>query len=129
MPGAERGRRWPAPAAWALGAGLGAGLFLLLYWVAVLSASISLIAGYLVAAFVTWWLTRDGWAAVNGPLLLLVLLLPFYFPAFELANVVVLAIVAIGLNILTGQAGQISLGHGALVAVGAYTTAILVKDY
>ena len=30
-----------------------------------------------------------------------------------------------GLTVLTGLNGQISLGHGALMAVGAYTTAVL----
>ncbi len=35
------------------------------------------------------------------------------------------AIVAIGLNILTGTTGLISLGHGALFGVGAYSAAIL----
>jgi branched-chain amino acid transport system permease protein len=35
------------------------------------------------------------------------------------------AIVAVGLNIMTGYAGQISLGHGALFGVGAYTGALL----
>ena len=34
-------------------------------------------------------------------------------------------IAAMGLNILTGLTGQISLGHAAFVALGAYTTAIL----
>jgi branched-chain amino acid transport system permease protein len=34
---------------------------------------------------------------------------------------------AIGLNILTGFTGQISIGHGAFVAVGAYTSAILTS--
>ena len=33
-------------------------------------------------------------------------------------------IVALGLNFLTGYAGQISVGHGALVAIGAYALAI-----
>jgi len=35
------------------------------------------------------------------------------------------AIVALGMNILTGYAGQISMGHAAFFAVGAYTTAFL----
>src|SRR5437899_6883251 len=34
-----------------------------------------------------------------------------------------------GLNILVGYSGQISLGHGALMAVGAYTSAILIHRY
>ena len=33
-----------------------------------------------------------------------------------------------GLNILTGYNGQISLGHGALVALGAYVAAMLMDD-
>jgi branched-chain amino acid transport system permease protein len=39
------------------------------------------------------------------------------------------AIAAIGLNILTGFTGQISLGHAAFVAIGAYTTAVLAATY
>src|SRR5690606_3328033 len=36
------------------------------------------------------------------------------------------AIALLGLNILTGYNGQISLGHGAFFAIGAYTAAILM---
>ena len=39
--------------------------------------------------------------------------------------VCIYAIVAVGLNIMTGYAGQISLGHGGLFGVGAYTGALL----
>ena len=35
-------------------------------------------------------------------------------------------IAILGLNILTGYTGQISLGHGAFMAIGGYTTAMLV---
>ena len=45
---------------------------------------------------------------------------------FRLTNVLVYAIALLGLNILVGYNGQISLGHGAFYALGAYTTAILV---
>jgi branched-chain amino acid transport system permease protein len=48
------------------------------------------------------------------------------FHARELANVGVFFIAIVGLNLLTGYTGQISLGHGALMAIGAYTTATLV---
>lgn len=44
------------------------------------------------------------------------------------AMVGVLALVAMGLNVTMGYTGQVSLGHGALVAVGAYTAAILMTD-
>lgn len=39
-----------------------------------------------------------------------------------------LAIAAGGLTVLTGLSGQLSLGHGALMAVGAYTVAVLLED-
>src|ERR1700732_2999954 len=45
---------------------------------------------------------------------------------FQLTMVVVYAIAILGLAILTGFNGQISLGHGAFYAIGAYTTAILL---
>jgi branched-chain amino acid transport system permease protein len=38
-------------------------------------------------------------------------------------------IAVLGLNILTGFAGQISIGHQAFVAVGAYTTAVLMDSF
>ena len=44
----------------------------------------------------------------------------------ELTLVLVYAIAVLGLNLLVGYSGQISLGHGAFFAIGAYTTAILV---
>jgi branched-chain amino acid transport system permease protein len=56
-------------------------------------------------------------------------LIPFVADAYILyvANLIGFAIIgAVGLNILTGYTGQISLGHAAFVGVGAYTTAILM---
>ncbi|MGY1746066.1 branched-chain amino acid ABC transporter permease [Blastococcus sp. SYSU D00695] len=44
----------------------------------------------------------------------------------KLGNVAYLAVAAGGLTLLTGLSGQISLGHGALMAVGAYTTALML---
>jgi branched-chain amino acid transport system permease protein len=38
------------------------------------------------------------------------------------------AIAAGGLTVLTGLNGQLSLGHGALMAVGAYTTALMLQS-
>lgn len=48
---------------------------------------------------------------------------------FQLTMVVVYAIAILGLAILTGFNGQISLGHGAFYAIGAYVTAILMSQY
>ncbi|MHB8763597.1 MAG: branched-chain amino acid ABC transporter permease, partial [Deferrisomatales bacterium] len=47
-----------------------------------------------------------------------------------LANLVGIAVVsALGLNLLTGFTGQISLGHAAFMGVGAYTTAVLASRW
>jgi branched-chain amino acid transport system permease protein len=48
---------------------------------------------------------------------------------FQLTMVVVYAIAILGLALLTGFNGQISLGHGAFYAIGAYTTAILMTTW
>jgi branched-chain amino acid transport system permease protein len=54
-------------------------------------------------------------------------LVPFY--VFQLTMVLVYAIALLGLNLLVGHAGQISLGHGAFFAVGAYGAAILLHRW
>jgi branched-chain amino acid transport system permease protein len=48
------------------------------------------------------------------------------FKAREWADVGIFLVALLGLNILTGYTGQISLGHGAFMAIGGYTTAILM---
>jgi branched-chain amino acid transport system permease protein len=45
---------------------------------------------------------------------------------FVFGKVAIFACALLGLNLLTGYSGQISLGNGAFMAVGGYTTAILV---
>src|SRR5690606_29467300 len=68
-----------------------------------------------------------AWAAG----LLALVLLPFLvknYVVFQFTLVWVYAIAVLGLNILTGFNGQISLGHGAFYAVGAYTAAILMDQ-
>jgi branched-chain amino acid transport system permease protein len=60
------------------------------------------------------------------------LALPFLvssYRVFQFNMVLVYAIVLLGLNILTGYNGQISLGHGAFYAIGAYTTAIMIDQW
>jgi len=62
-------------------------------------------------------------------LLVGLLVLPFLvknYRVFQFNLVLVYAIAILGLNILTGFNGQISLGHGAFYAFGAYTAAILM---
>ena len=48
------------------------------------------------------------------------------FKAREYSYVAIYLIALLGLNVLTGYTGQISLGHGAFMAIGGYTTAILM---
>jgi branched-chain amino acid transport system permease protein len=57
-----------------------------------------------------------------------VILLPRFMGEFRLLQFTLVAIFVIallGLNILTGYSGQISLGHGAFVGIGAYVAALL----
>lgn len=51
------------------------------------------------------------------------------FQTFQLTQMLVYAIAILGLNMLIGYNGQISLGHGAFFAVGAYTVAILSQQF
>jgi branched-chain amino acid transport system permease protein len=51
------------------------------------------------------------------------------YRVFQFNLVLVYAIALLGLNILTGYNGQISLGHGAFYAIGAYCAAILMDRY
>ena len=51
------------------------------------------------------------------------------FRAQQFAYVGIYLVALVGLNILTGYTGQISLGHGAFMAVGGYTSAILMVDH
>ena len=48
---------------------------------------------------------------------------------FQLTTLAIYAIAILGLALVTGYNGQISLGHGAFYAVGAYVTAILTSMY
>ncbi len=71
-----------------------------------------------------WWL-------VIGFLMLLIV--PWLgantFQISLMAQVCAYTLLLLGLNIVTGLTGQISLGHGALVGISAYTVAILVHQY
>ena len=65
-------------------------------------------------------------------LAVVIAVLPSFVSAFraqQLAYVGIYLVALIGVNILTGYTGQISLGHGAFMAVGGYTTAILMADH
>ena len=51
------------------------------------------------------------------------------YRSYQLGFVAIYLIALCGLDILTGFTGQISLGHGAFMGIGAYTTTILVVDH
>ncbi len=51
------------------------------------------------------------------------------FMVLQLSLMIVYAIAVLGLNLLTGFNGQISLGHGAFFAIGAYVAAVLIDRY
>ena len=52
-----------------------------------------------------------------------------HYRTFQLGFVAVYLVALLGLDMLTGFTGQISLGHGAFMGIGAYTTTILVVDH
>ncbi len=72
------------------------------------------------------WQTKVSkfWIAL---LLIVLIVFPFMFQGsryllYVVNSVLIAVIAAIGLNILTGFTGQISLGHGAFMGVGAYAS-------
>jgi branched-chain amino acid transport system permease protein len=67
--------------------------------------------------------------ALAGIALLLLFVVPLLFTPYlmTIVNLVLIAVVgAIGLDILVGYTGQISIGHGGFMSVGAYTAANLI---
>ncbi|WP_395710773.1 ABC transporter permease subunit [Reyranella sp.] len=72
------------------------------------------------------------------PLLLIGLAIALYvaplvgggeYHLFVATQMAAYVLVAIGLNLLNGYGGQVSLGHGALVAIGAYAVALAMVDH
>jgi branched-chain amino acid transport system permease protein len=67
---------------------------------------------------------QASWYGLLGLALAAAPLLPEYYLS-QLTFVCIYALVGVGLMLLTGYTGQISLGHAAFLAVGAYTEAVL----
>ncbi len=78
-------------------------------------------------------LVATPWRTVTGILLFVAAIsLPFGlsdYQIFQVTLALAYAIALLGLNMLTGFSGQISLGHGAFYAIGAYVTAILMDRF
>lgn len=87
----------------------------------------------------TWWdgLSRPAQWGVGVPVLLLLALLPLFPPpllntpsynfGLVMAQVAMYALLAIGLNVVVGQAGLLDLGYVGFYAVGAYTVGLLTS--
>ena len=75
---------------------------------------------------------RSPWTAVPAAAILLVAVYPVLSDDLYYQNMIILSMVfaigAVGLNIITGYAGYISLGQGAFIGLGAYTVGICVTD-
>ena len=72
---------------------------------------------------------HNGQRAAYGSLLVLLCLAPWLLPEYWLAQltfVLIYALAGLGLMLLVGYTGQLSLGHGAFLGVGAYTQAALL---
>jgi branched-chain amino acid transport system permease protein len=68
-----------------------------------------------------------GWAVAGLAALFLLTSNLEPYRDLQIATIAYTAIAAAGLTVLTGTSGQISLGQGAFMAVGAYTTAVLLE--
>jgi branched-chain amino acid transport system permease protein len=67
------------------------------------------------------------WAVIGIGVLYVISISIGQFQDFEFAQICYTAIAAAGLTVLSGLSGQISLGNGAFMAVGAYATALLLE--
>jgi branched-chain amino acid transport system permease protein len=68
-------------------------------------------------------------AALIAAVMLLPALVESRYVLFVCDLAMIYAIVALGLNLLMGYGGQISVGHAAFFGIGAYTSAILSVDF
>jgi branched-chain amino acid transport system permease protein len=66
-------------------------------------------------------------AVIAAVALLLITVQASPYIDYNLAGIAIFTVAAAGLNLLTGVNGQLSLGHGALMAIGAYTTSLLLR--
>lgn len=85
------------------------------------------------AAQTYYGLSSGAWKNIGlAVLIVAACLLPFVvsnYRTFQFTLVLVNAIALLSINLLTGFNGQISLGHGAFYAIGAYTAAILITQF
>ena len=78
-----------------------------------------------IRLFPDWWNF-----SVYAALVVVMVALPFLINSFylgEVTNVLIWAVAGLGLMLLTGQTGQVSLGHSAFMALGCYSCVILME--
>ena len=68
------------------------------------------------------------WIGLIGIVLFATLFAPNTYYLYVLGTIAVTTLVGIGLNILTGLSGQISIGHAGFFAIGAYTATLLMTE-
>jgi branched-chain amino acid transport system permease protein len=71
-------------------------------------------------------------AVTAAAVAVVIVILPFVLDGYHegiVADVAIYFIAILGLNILTGYTGQISIGHGAFMMIGGYTTVIMSHDH
>jgi branched-chain amino acid transport system permease protein len=76
-------------------------------------------------------LRYPGTRIVYGMLMLVLLVAPWVLPRYfvgEVTYVFIMCVVSLGLMVLVGYTGQVSLGHSAFVAIGAYAHAWLLAQ-
>ena len=73
---------------------------------------------------------RTALTLAGGAVLLLAPMFVFSgYHLFQLTTMAIYAVAVLGLGLVTGTTGQISLGHGAFYAIGAYAAAILMTGF
>src|SRR2546428_46068 len=74
-------------------------------------------------------LRAGGGTGALGVLAVVLAMAPFLLPAYfvgEMTFVFIMCIASVGLMVLTGYTGQVSLGHGALLGIGGYAHALML---
>lgn len=92
-----------------------------------MSDAVALRVASVGAVLVRWWPVAVWLAVAVTVIIASERLNPYHLYLVEV--VAAYSIAAIGLNVVSGYAGQMSFGHGALFGVGAYTFAILTVDH
>src|SRR5207245_2572315 len=80
-------------------------------------------------ALMTWLQGKTGWALLAVAALVFPLFAQNNYLISVATQAFIMAIAALGLNLITGYTGQFNLAHGAFMAVGAYTVGILTVDH